>query len=57
MVMAVKVPSKMLPFFGQGRNAGREAGLRGGINFNFKFENHNLLLIVLTCIVLVTLPL
>jgi hypothetical protein len=57
MVTAVKVPNKMLPFFGQGRNTGGEAGLRGGINLNFKFQNYFLLLIVLTYIVFFTLPL
>jgi hypothetical protein len=56
-VMAVKVPNKMLPFFGQGKNTGGEAGLRGGINLNFKFQNYILLVIVLTCIILFTLPL
>jgi hypothetical protein len=57
--MAVKVSSKMFPFFGQGMNTGGGTGLRGGINFNFKFkfQNYILLLIVLTCIILFTLPL
>lgn len=57
MVTAVKVPNKMFPFFGQGKNTGGEAGLRGEINLNFKFQNYILLLILLTGIILFTLPL
>jgi len=56
-VAAVKVPNKMLPFFGQGKNTGGEAGLRGDINLNFKFQNYILLLIILAGIILFTLPL
>jgi hypothetical protein len=47
----------MFPFFGQGKNTGGEAGLRGEINLNFKFQNYILLLILLTGIILFTLPL
>jgi len=34
-VTAVKAPNKMLPFFGQGKNTGGEAGFKGREKFKF----------------------